>query len=53
MDYMYPSVFFAYFLFLVLTVLTGYFCVRSIKQGDFGKNSEEPKLQMMREDRDE
>jgi hypothetical protein len=53
MDYMYPSVFFAYFLFLVLTVLTGYFCVRSIKQGDFGKDSEQPKFQMMREESDE
>ena len=53
MDYMYPSVFFAYFLFFVLTVLTGYFFVRSIRHGDLGSNSEEPKLRMMREDNDE
>ena len=53
MDYMYPSIFFAYFLFFVLTALTGYFFLGSIKHGDFGKNSEEPKLQMMREDDDE
>ena len=50
MDYMYPSVFFAYFLFLVLTVLTGFFCVRSIRHGDLGKHSEEPALRMMRDD---
>ena len=50
MDYMYPSVFFAYFLFFILTVLTGYFCVKSIRNGDMGKNSEEPKYQMMRDD---
>ncbi len=50
MDYMYPSVFFAYFLFFILTLLTGYFCVKSIKHGDMGKHSEEPKFQMMRDD---
>lgn len=50
MDYMYPSVFFAYFLFLVLTLLTGYFFVKSLKSGDLGKNSEEPKYRMMRDD---
>ena len=53
MDYMYPSVFFAYFLFFLLTALTAYFCLRSIKDGDFGKDSEEPKLQMMREEDDD
>ena len=52
MDYMYPSVFFAYFLFLVLTVLTGYFFLGSIKHGDLGKNSEEPKFRMMRDERE-
>ena len=33
MDYMYPSIFFAYFLFLVLTVLTGFFFWRSLRHG--------------------
>jgi hypothetical protein len=50
MDYMYPSVFFAYFLFFILTLLTGYFCVKSIRHGDMGAHSEEPKYLMMRDD---
>ncbi|MCX6624703.1 MAG: hypothetical protein NTY38_27305 [Acidobacteria bacterium] len=50
MDYMYPSVFLAYFLFLILTLLTLFFFVRSYKQGYWGENSEEPKHRMMRDD---
>ena len=50
MDYMYPSVFFAYFLFFLLTGLTGFFFVRSLKHGDMGERSEEPKYRMMRDD---
>jgi hypothetical protein len=52
MDYMYPSVFLAYFLFLILTLLTLYFLVRSRKDGYWGKNSEEPKYRMMRDEDD-
>jgi hypothetical protein len=52
MDYMYPSIFFSYFLFFLLTGLTGYFCVRSIKNGDLGRDSEEPKHRMMQDDTD-
>jgi hypothetical protein len=47
---MYPGVFFAYFLFFLLTVLSGYFFVKSIRNGDMGKHSEEPKLRMMQDD---
>lgn len=50
MDYMYPSIFLAYFLFFVLTLLTLYFLLRSRKDGYWGKQSEEPKLRMMRDD---
>ena len=50
MDYMYQSIFFAYFLFALLTVLTGYFFVKSVKHGDLGKNSEEPKYRMMQDE---
>jgi hypothetical protein len=50
MDYMYPSVFLAYFLFLVLTLLTLYFCIRSRKDGYWGKNSEDPKMRMMQDE---
>ena len=50
MDYMYPSIFFAYFLFLVLTVLTGFFFWRSLRHGDFGADCEAPKIRMMRDE---
>jgi len=50
MDYMYPSVFLAYFLFLVLTVLTLVWLVMSRKGGYWGKNSEDPKYRMMQDD---
>jgi hypothetical protein len=50
MDYMYPSVFFAYFLFALLTLLTLYFCVRSFRLGYWGRNSEDPKFRMMQDD---
>ncbi len=50
MDYMYPSVFFSYFLFLILTLLTLFMLVRSRKDGYWGKESEDPKYRMMRDD---
>ncbi len=50
MDYMYPSVFLAYFMFFVLTLLTLVWLIMSRKQGFWGKNSEEPKYRMMRDD---
>ncbi len=50
MDYMYPSIFFAYFLFAVLTGLTLYFFVKSRKDGYWGRNSEDPKHRMMQDD---
>ena len=50
MDYMYPSVFFAYFLFFLLTALTLFFLIRSRKHGYFGRDSEEAKYRMMQDD---
>jgi hypothetical protein len=47
---MYPSVFFAYFLFLVLTVLTGFFFWKSLRHGDFGVDCEAPKIRMMHDE---
>ncbi len=52
MDYMYPSIFFAYFLFALLTVLTLYFFLKSRKQGYWGKRSEDPKYRMMQDEED-
>jgi hypothetical protein len=50
MDYMYPSVFFAYFLFFLLTGLTLFFFIRSRKDGYWGARSEEAKYRMMQDD---
>jgi protein-S-isoprenylcysteine O-methyltransferase Ste14 len=49
MDYMYPSVFLAYFLFAVLTLLTLYWLIRTWRAGFWG-SSEEPKYRMMQDD---
>jgi hypothetical protein len=50
MDYMYPSIFLAYFLFAVLTLLTLFWLVHTWKAGYWGRNSEEPKYRMMQDD---
>ena len=47
---MYPSVFLAYFLFAVLTLLTLYWLFRSRHDGYWGKHSEDPKHRMMQDD---
>ncbi|MBK9315442.1 MAG: hypothetical protein IPM55_14555 [Acidobacteria bacterium] len=49
-DYVYPSIYFAYFYFLILLVGAIYFMVRSIKHGYWGSKSEEPKYRMLRDD---
>jgi len=52
-DYTYPSVYFSYFLFLLLAGGALYFFVRSLKDGYLGPNSEEPKYRMLRDDIEE
>jgi hypothetical protein len=49
-DYTYPSVYLAYLMFAILAAAAVYFCVRSLKDGYFGHNSEEPKYRMLRDD---
>ncbi len=49
-DYVYPSVYFAYFFFAIAALLALFFFLRSFKDGYWGKNSEEAKHRMMRED---
>ncbi len=49
-DYVYPSVFFAYFYFLILLAGAIYFFVRSFKQGYWGSESEEVKHRMLEDD---
>ncbi len=50
MDYTYPSVYFSYFFFFLMTGLTLYFLVRSIRSGDFSRDSEEAKYRMLQDD---
>ena len=49
-DYVYPSVFLAYFLFFLFLVGAIFFLVRSRPHGYWGKNSEEPKYRMLEDD---
>jgi hypothetical protein len=51
-DYTYPSVYFSYFLFFLLAGGSVYFFIRSLKDGYMGKDSEEPKYRMMKDDED-
>jgi len=43
MDYTYPSIFFSYFLFFMFLVGGVFFCVRSLKRGYWGRDSEDVK----------
>lgn len=47
---MYPSVFLAYFMFFVLSVLTVVWFFIAGKRGYWGERGEEPKYRMMQDD---
>jgi len=49
-DYSYPSVYFAYFYFFLLLVGALFFFFRSVKHGYWGKDSEEAKYRMLKDD---
>jgi hypothetical protein len=49
-DYVYPSVFFAYFYFLILLVGAVFFFVRSFKDGYWGRDGEEVKYKMLEDE---
>jgi len=49
-DYVYPSIFFSYFLFALLLGGAVFFCVRSIKDGYWGRDGEEIKYRMLKDD---
>jgi hypothetical protein len=49
-DYTYQSVLFAYLLFVIFGGLAVYFFIRSMKDGYWGKDSEEPKYRMMQDE---
>lgn len=52
-DYTYQSVFFSYFLFLLLAGGALYFFIRSLKDGYLGHDSEEPKYRMLKDANEE
>jgi hypothetical protein len=49
-DYVYPSIYFSYFLFALLAGGALYFFIRSLKHGYLGRESEEPKYRMMHDE---
>jgi len=49
-DYTYPSVYFSYFLFFLLVAGAVFFFIRSIKDGYWGRDSEEPKYRMLEDE---
>ena len=49
-DYVYPSIFLAYFMFVLFVVGAVFFLVRSARHGYWGKSSEEPKYRMLADD---
>ena len=51
-DYVYPSVFLAYLLFFLCLAGAIFFFVRSLRDGYWGKHSEDIKFQMMIQDED-
>lgn len=50
MDYTYPSVFFAYFLFFLFLCGALYFFVRSFRDGYWGPDAEESKYRMLNDE---
>ena len=52
-DYVYPSIFFSYFLFAIFLAGAIFFCVRSIKDGYWRKDGEEIKYRMLHDDAEE
>jgi hypothetical protein len=46
MDYTYPSVFFAYLFFALMFALAVFFCVKTVRDGYWGKQAEDVKYQV-------
>ncbi len=49
-DYTWPSIFFSYLFFFISLGVAVFFCVRSWKDGYWGKNGEEVKYSVFEED---
>ncbi len=50
MDYTYPSVYFAYFFFLIVALGALYFFLRTRRDGYWGENSEDVKYRMLNDE---
>ena len=50
MDYTYPSVYFAYFFFFLVGAGALFFFFRTLRDGYWGKDSEEVKYRMLNDD---
>jgi len=50
MDYTYPSVYFAYLFFALSLAVAVFFCVRSVRDGYWGKHGEDIKMRMLEDD---
>ena len=50
MDYTYPSVYFAYFFFLIVASGALYFFLRTYRDGYWGKDSEDVKYRMLEDE---
>lgn len=49
-DYVYPSIFLAYFMFFLFLVGAIFFLIRSLPHGYWGERSEDPKYRMLADD---
>ncbi len=49
-DYVYPSIFLAYFMFFLFVVGAAFFLIRSLRDGYWGERSEDPKYRMLADD---
>jgi hypothetical protein len=49
-DYVYPSIFFSYFLFFLFLVGGIFFFLRSFRDGYWGQHSEDTKFRMLSDD---
>ncbi|MCE1227884.1 MAG: hypothetical protein LWX11_00085 [Firmicutes bacterium] len=49
-DYTYPSIIFAYVFFAILAGLAVFFFARTLRQGYWGKDSEDVKFKMLEDD---
>ena len=50
MDYTWPSVYFAYLFFFIMFALAVFFCVKTARDGYWGKDGEDIKHRMLEDD---